>query len=165
MCPSPALSLRGRRVAWALWCPTSCPPPCVACPLSQPSPTPPRASPAAPLPQMDPPAFPPKSQSPHPLPAPFVSPFPCLVVCDVVLPSLQRLPSLNTDFVFAQIQSTVCLYDCTSFCISFSAPDYPQAVPCPVPAIAGPRFCPARRKTTGLRERTGRSGVSANPRS
>lgn len=50
-------------------------------------------------------------------------PFPCLVLCDTELPSLQRLLSSNTDFIFAQIKSNVvCFYDCTSFCISFSLP-------------------------------------------
>uniref|UniRef100_A0A7N6BZU2 Dedicator of cytokinesis 5 n=1 Tax=Anabas testudineus TaxID=64144 RepID=A0A7N6BZU2_ANATE len=63
-------------------------------------------------------------------------------------------------FLFSRIKSTVCLSDCTPVCISFFASYFLQAAPCcPAPAIAGPRFCPALRRTTGLLERTERSGV------
>lgn len=140
VCPSPAPSLRRRRAAWALWwCPTSCPPPCIACP---PSPPPPRASPAAPRPLMDSPACHPKSQSLHPLRGFFAftvyfKPLFCIWLNEKL-------------FVFLDVHLS----------------DYVHAAPCcPVPATAGPRFCPAQRKTTGFLERTGRTGVWANRRS
>uniref|UniRef100_A0A8D0D8M7 Dedicator of cytokinesis 5 n=1 Tax=Sander lucioperca TaxID=283035 RepID=A0A8D0D8M7_SANLU len=60
-----------------------------------------RASPAARHPQTVPPAFPPKSQSPGILSLLPLSTFPpCLVLSDIVLPSLQRLLSANTDDFF-----------------------------------------------------------------
>lgn len=63
---------------------------------------------------------------------------------------------------FAQITS--CFHDYTSFPFIFlplfPPPDYSQTVPCcPVPATAGPPCFPARRRTTGSPERTGRSGA------
>lgn len=89
-------------------------------------------------------------------------------VCDDALPSLQGLLSSNTDFdlrVLNQNWLYIFLY-LFPHPTPHPPPQYSQAVPCyPVPVIAGPRFCPAPRRTTGLLERTGKSGVWANPRS
>lgn len=161
VCPSPALSLRRRRAAWAQWwCPTSSPPPCAACPLSQPIPLLPQASPAAPHPQMDHPAFPPKSQCLHPLLLSFVYLSPCLVFQLVFLCCFHyETAYFKRLFLSAQIRSAVCLSDHASL---MSTSRYSQAVPCcPVPAIAGRLLW---RRTTGLLGRTGKSGVWANPR-
>lgn len=152
--PSPALSLRRRRVAWAQWwCPTSCPPPCAACPLSQPSPTPPQASPAAPRPPTGPPAFPPRSQSLH-LFYVFVFVFlSCLYHGDRSLQTL-ILSVLKSKALLVWLYVPISTSDCS------------HAVPCcPVPPIAGPLFCPAQKRTIGSPEKTGRNGAWANPRS
>lgn len=150
VCPSPALSPSRRRVAWARWwCPTSCPPPCVACPLSQPSPTPPLASPVALLPQTGPPAFPPKSQSQHPCAAYFIYlsilSRHCLLLKWILFSLFGKKSAPSVHLILYLLHS--------------------QTVPCcPVPAIAGRLFCPAQMKTIGLLERTERSGMWANPR-
>uniref|UniRef100_A0A4W6F3G5 Dedicator of cytokinesis 5 n=1 Tax=Lates calcarifer TaxID=8187 RepID=A0A4W6F3G5_LATCA len=103
------------------------------------------------------------SQESVPAPAPcfLFLPFPLLSAFEFVFPCCLHCRDCSFQtMILSLLKSLFVFLICTSLYFSVSTSDDSQAVPCcPVPAIAGPPFCPAQRRTTGLLGRTGRSGA------